>query len=166
MADRAPEPTEKLTFYHTLTEPLDGHGAPPRPDAKPVAVQIPAISPAPASAPPAPARAAAPAPALPPAPGKTAAAAPAVASAASAVPASPTPWTIQVGAYKNRRQADELRQQLAGAGLDAYVVTLAAQEGVARYRVRVGTYRSREEAVTAADRLRAQRALATFVTPK
>ena len=165
MADRAPEPTEKLTFYHTLTEPLDGHGAPPKPEAKPVAVQIPAISPAPASAPPAPApaRAAAPAPSLPPAPGKTAAAAPTV---ASAVAASPTPWTIQVGAYKNRRQADELRQQLAGAGLDAYVVTLAAQEGVARYRVRVGTYRSREEAVGAADRLRAQRALATFVTPR
>jgi cell division protein FtsN len=167
MADRAPEPTEKLTFYHTLTAPLDGHGAPPKPEAKPVAVQIPAISPAPASAPSAPAPARAPAPALPP-PGKTAAAAPAPAPAvpASPVPASPTPWTIQVGAYKNRRQADELRQQLAGTGLDAYVVTLAAQEGVARYRVRVGTYRSREEAVTAADRLRAQRALATFVTPK
>jgi cell division protein FtsN len=80
--------------------------------------------------------------------------------------ASSTPYTIQVGAYKNRRQADDSRQQLASAGLDAYVVTLAAQEGVARYRVRVGTYRSREEAAAVAERLRAQRSLTTFVTPK
>jgi cell division protein FtsN len=89
-----------------------------------------------------------------------------VAASPSGAPAPPTPYTIQVGAYKNRRQADESRQQLAGAGLDAYVVTLAAQEGVARYRVRVGTYRSREEAVAAAERLRTQRSLTTFVTPK
>jgi cell division protein FtsN len=75
-------------------------------------------------------------------------------------------YTVQVGAYKNRRQADDSRQQLASAGLDAYVVTLAAQDGVARYRVRVGTYRTREEAATAAERLRAQRSLTTFVTPK
>jgi cell division protein FtsN len=71
-----------------------------------------------------------------------------------------------VGAYKNRRQADDSRQQLASTGLDAYVVTLAAQDGVARYRVRVGTYRTREEAATAAEGLRAQRSLTTFVTPK
>ena len=79
---------------------------------------------------------------------------------------APAPYTIQVGAYKNRRQADDSRQQLASAGLDAYVVTLAAQDGVARYRVRVGTYRTREEAAAAAERLRAQRSLTTFVTPK
>jgi cell division protein FtsN len=145
MADRVPEPTEKLTFYQTLTEPLDGPGAAPKPEAKPVAVKLPP----PATLPPtpsAPAAAKAPAPTL---------------------PASPqSSWTIQVGAYKNRRQAEESRQKLAGAGLDAYVVTLAAQEGVARYRVRVGTYRSREEAASAAERLRAQRSLTTFVTPK
>ena len=58
------------------------------------------------------------------------------------------------------------RQQLASAGLDAYVVAVTAQDGVARYRVRVGTYRSREEAVSAAERIRAQRSLPTFVTPK
>jgi cell division protein FtsN len=46
------------------------------------------------------------------------------------------------------------------------VVALGAQEGVARYRVRVGTYRSRDEAAAAAERLRAQRSLTTFVTPK
>jgi cell division protein FtsN len=142
MADRPPEPTEKLTFYQTLTEPLNGPGVAPRAEAKPVAVKAPATAPVPA----APAQVS-----LPPAP-----------SAA----APQTPWTIQVGAYKSRRQADETRQHLAAAGLDAYVATLAAQEGQARFRVRVGTYRTREEAAAAAERLRAQRSLTTFVTPK
>jgi cell division septation protein DedD len=189
MADRAPESTEKLTFYKTLTEPLDGPGAAPKPEAKPVAIKIPPATPstlpppAPAPAPAPPVAAAKPAPptappvSLPPLPGKTAdgGSAGAIsgpphsnnASASAPSPNGPaTPYTIQVGAYKNRRQADDSRQQLATAGLDAYVVALAAQEGLARYRVRVGTYRSREEAATAAERLRAQRSLTTFVTPK
>ena len=197
MADRAPESTEKLTFYKTLTEPLDGPGAAPKPEPKPVAIRIPPATPStlppPASTPPVaaakPAPPAAPPPAaqspsLPPPPAKTAdggsagamsgpphsnnasASAPAGAPPSASMSASSTPYTIQVGAYKNRRQADDSRQQLASAGLDAYVVTLAAQEGVARYRVRVGTYRSREEAAAVAERLRAQRSLTTFVTPK
>jgi cell division protein FtsN len=180
MADRAPESTEKLTFYKTLTEPLDGPGAAPKSEAKPVAIKIPPATPStrppPAPAPavtakPAPVPPTAPPPSLPPAPGKTvdggsagAMSGPPHSNNASASAA--VPYTIQVGAYKNRRQADDSRQQLASAGLDAYVVTLAAQEGVARYRVRIGTYRSREEAAAVAERLRTQRSLTTFVTPK
>ena len=207
MADRAPESTEKLTFYETLTEPLDGPGSAPKPEAKPVAIRIPPATPS-SLPPPAPVAAvtAKPVPApppvqsvsLPPAPAKptsgkttdakitdakaadskTADAKTADGGSAGAISGPPhtntsasaavpsVPYTIQVGAYKNRRQADDLRQQLASASLDAYVVTLAAQEGVARYRVRVGTYRSREEAASAAERLRTQRSLTTFITPK
>jgi len=212
MADRAPESTEKLTFYKTLTEPLDGPASAPKAEAKPVAIRIPPATPsslpppapvAPVMAKPVPAPPPAQSVSLPPAPAKPASGKPADAkatdakatdskttdgktadakttdggsaggisgpphtntSASAAVPS--VPYTIQVGAYKNRRQADDLRQQLASASLDAYVVTLAAQEGVARYRVRVGTYRSREEAASAAERLRTQRSLTTFVTPK
>jgi DedD protein len=167
MADRAPESTEKLTFYKTLTEPLDGPGAAPRSEPKPVSIKIPPVSPlppAPAFAPPT--RPAAPAPAPVPASAPTASLPPLPGKTAGAAPAAEVPWTIQVGAYKNRRQADESRQQLATSGLDAYVVTLAAQDGVARYRVRVGTYRTREEAVEAAGRLRTERSLTTFVTPR
>ena len=188
MADRAPESTEKLTFYKTLTEPLDGPAAAPKPEAKAISIKIPPATPStlppPAPAPPVAAKpaptptppAAAP-PSLPPAPGKTADGGSAGAisgpphtnnasASASGPPGPSVPYTIQVGAYKNRRQAEDSRQQLAGAGLDAYVVTLAAQDGVARYRVQVGTYRSREEAAAAAERLRTQRALTTFVTTK
>jgi hypothetical protein len=46
MADRAPESTEKLTFYHTLTEPLNGPAATPRPEAKPIVIKAPGASPA------------------------------------------------------------------------------------------------------------------------
>ncbi|HEY7436330.1 MAG TPA: SPOR domain-containing protein, partial [Methylomirabilota bacterium] len=148
MADRAPEPTEKLTFYKTLTEPLDGPGGSPKPEAKPVAVKIPAATPPPPPAPAAKTPPAASAPSLPPAPGK-AQDSKATNRAAASASGPAVPYTIQVGAFKNRRQADDSRQQLVGAGLDAYVVTLAAQEGVARYRVRVGTYRPREEAAAA-----------------
>jgi DedD protein len=207
MADRAPESTEKLTFYKTLTEPLDGPASAPKAEAKPVAIRIPPATPsslpppapvAPVMAKPVPASPPAQSVSLPPAPAKpasgkttdakttdakaadskTADAKTADGGSAGAISGPPhtntspsaavpsVPYTIQVGAYKNRRQADDLRQQLASASLDAYVVTLAAQEGVARYRVRVGTYRSREEAASAAERLRTQRSLTTFITPK
>jgi DedD protein len=175
MADRTPEPTEKLTFYQTLTEPLNA-GGPPRPEAKPVTVKVSASAPEPkpaavkVSAPGAPATPATspvstPAPAapavtvsLPPAPGK---------GGATTPPAPITsPWTVQVGAFKNRRQAEDTRQHLAATGLEAYVASVAAQDGQPRFRVRVGTYRTREEAAVVAERLRAQRSLTAFVTPK
>jgi cell division protein FtsN len=177
MADHAPEPTEKLTFYQTLTEPLTPGGS-TRPEGKPVTVKVSAAPPEPkpapvkVSAPSAPSTAApaavpvsAPAPAapavsvsLPPAPGKGGATAPPV--------SGPSPWTVQVGAFKNRRQAEDTRQHLAATGLEAYVASVAAQDGQPRFRVRVGTYRSREEAAVVAERLRAQRSLTAFVTPK
>jgi cell division protein FtsN len=95
---------------------------------------------------------------LPPAPGK---------GGAITSPAPGTsPWTVQVGAFKNRRQAEDTRQHLAAAGLEAYVASVAAQDGQPRFRVRVGTYRTREEAAVVAERLRAQRSLTAFVTPK
>jgi cell division protein FtsN len=167
MADRPPEPTEKLTFYQTLTEPLNGAGA-AKPDSKPVnvpvTVKVSAPSPAPVT-PPAAAPAPTPAPtspSLPPAPGKAAPAAKAPPTPAAAT----SPWTVQVGAFKNRRQAEDIRHQLVSAGLEAYVASVAAQDGQPRFRVRVGTYRSREEAAAAAERIRAQRSVTAFATPK
>ena len=59
-----------------------------------------------------------------------------------------------------------MRQQLASSGLEAYVATIAGQEGQARYRVRVGTFKSREEAGAVAERLRGSRSLSVFVTLK
>ena len=165
MADRVPESTEKLTFYQTLTEPLGATGAPRSDPSKPVTVKVSAPEPRPA-APPAPPSTPAPAaPSLPPA-ASAPALPPATKATVAAVPAAPNGWTVQVGAFKNRHQADETRQHLAAAGLDASVVSVSAQDGQPRFRVRVGTYRTREEAVAAAQRLRAQKSLTAFATPR
>jgi DedD protein len=162
MADRGTESTEKLTFYQTLTEPLAAQGAPHGPEPKTVAVKPSPAPPAPPAPPPAapaaPTPAAPSAAALPPAQSKVTVAPPA--------PAAGPPWTIQVAAFKNRKQADDMRQQLVSSGLEAYVATIAGQEGQARYRVRVGTFKSREEAGAAAERLRGSRSLSVFVTLK
>jgi cell division protein FtsN len=165
MADRVPESAEKLTFYQTLTEPLGATGAPRSEPAKPatvpVTVKISAPEPKPATPPTPPAAA----PALPPA--AAAPSLPPVTKAAAApAPAAPNGWTVQVGAFKSRRQADETRQHLATAGLDAYVASVGVQDGQPRFRVRVGTYRTREEAAAVAQRLRAQKSLTAFATPR
>jgi cell division protein FtsN len=165
MADRVPESTEKLTFYQTLTEPLGATGAPRSDPSKPVTVKVSTPEPRPA-APPAPPSTPAPAaPSLPPA-ASAPALPPATKAPVAAAPAAPNGWTVQVGAFKNRHQADETRQHLAAAGLDASVVSVSAQDGQPRFRVRVGTYRTREEAVAAAQRLRAQKSLTAFATPR
>jgi cell division protein FtsN len=165
MADRVPESTDKLTFYQTLTEPLGATGAPRSDPSKPVTVKVSAPEPRPA-APPAPPSTPAPAaPSLPPA-ARAPARPPAPTAPVAAAPAAPNGWTVQVGAFKNRHQADETRQHLAAAGLDASVVSVSAQDGQPRFRVRVGTYRTREEAVAAAQRLRAQKSLTAFATPR
>ncbi len=150
MADRAPEPTEKLTFYQTLTEPLGATGS-PRSEPKAVTVKVSAPEPKVAAPPASPS-----APALPPAPRG---------AAASTTPA-PNGWTVQVGAFKSRHQAEETRQHLAAAGLEAYVASVSAQDGPPRFRVRVGTYRTREEAAAVAQRLRSQKSLTAFATPR
>ena len=164
MADRVPESTEKLTFYQTLTEPLGATGAPRSDPSKPVTVKVSAPEPRPVA--PAPPSTPAPAaPSLPPAAGAPALP-PATKAPVAAAPAAPNGWTVQVGAFKNRHQAEETRQHLAAAGLDASVVSVSAQDGQPRFRVRVGTYRTREEAVAAAQRLRAQKSLTAFATPR
>ncbi len=177
MADRMPEPTEKLTFYQTLTEPLTPGGS-TRSEGKPVTVKVSAAPPEPKpapvkvsapSAPPAVAPVAVPvstpAPAVPPA---TVSLPPAPGKGGATTPPAPgtSRWTVQVGAFRNRRQAEDTRQHLAATGLEAYVASVAAQDGQPRFRVRVGTYRTREEAAAVAERLRAQRSLTAFVTPK
>ncbi|PYO55551.1 MAG: hypothetical protein DMD83_19060 [Candidatus Rokuibacteriota bacterium] len=43
---------------------------------------------------------------------------------------------------------------------------MTIEDGQVRYRVRVGAFRTREEAVRTAERVRADRSLPTFVTAK
>ncbi len=162
--ERPPELAEKLTFYQTLTAPLNTGGkgepahrpeAPPRPTAAPVSAPTAVVDEAPP-------RVAEPTPASSPAPPPAAAPEPAQ---ARAKPEAPSQWTVQVAAFKARAQAEKLQKHLASAGFDAYV-TEKGGEGQAQFRVRVGSFKTREEATRLAERVKAERSLAAFVTTK
>lgn len=171
--ERPPELGEKLTFYQTLTAPLNsasppGKGEPAqRPEApKPQAAPASAPAPAPAPAPPIDE------PPLKVVERATGSALPLPPSAHPAESAKSKPaqepagqWTVQVAAFKARAPAERLQKQLVAAGFDAYV-TEKGGEGQAQFRVRVGTFKTREDAAATVERVKAERSLAAFVTTR
>ena len=62
-------------------------------------------------------------------------------------------FTVQVAAYSARASAEALRNAINASGHEAYIVESNNPPGSPRYRVRVGSYPSREAAVSAAARL-------------
>ena len=74
-------------------------------------------------------------------------------------------YTVQVGSYNSRAQADALRVRLGAAGHPAYVAEGDAG-GTTRYRVRVGSFATMEEARQAAVRLGSEARVATYVTTR
>jgi cell division septation protein DedD len=73
-------------------------------------------------------------------------------------------WTVQVGVFSSPRQAAGVRKQLAEGGFDAQIAPTRMDDGQVRYRVRLGAFRSREEAMRTAERVRSDRSLPTYVT--
>jgi cell division septation protein DedD len=154
---------KQLTFYQTLTAPL-GRGSA---DAAPRHVEK-----ARAAAASEPARADAHAPS----PTYTSRSEPVVEKPASdpasadkgpRAAAEPVgPWAVQAAAFKTQAQADALQKQLKQAGFDAYVASATTSDGHANYRVRIGTFKSKVEAQRVAERVRGERSLAAFITPK
>jgi cell division protein FtsN len=159
-----PAAQEKLTFYQTLTAPLGAQPASSPVDltAKPEAAR--AEPPRSATAAPRADRLQAAVP--PPAARGDRPAAPDRPTAARAAADEPRgDWVVQVGAFRERGQAEGVRRGLAGAGFDAYV--LAAPDGTdIRYKVRLGSFRTREEAARVAQRVRQERSLSAFVTSR
>ncbi len=158
--------SEKLTFYQTLTAPLgpttshakgkpEEKGRPearPKPEARPAAEASPqtADMPRPVTA-----------------PGEAGGAEPRgsqVEGPGQASPAGASVWTVQVGAFKSRKQADAVQRGLSGAGFPVEISALTADDGQPRYRVRVGSFKTRSDAAQMAERLSAERSLATYVT--
>jgi cell division protein FtsN len=164
-AERAVAPSEKLTFYQTLTAPLgtatpavknDAAAKPvaaakPRPTAAATTERIPPREEEPSL----PSRAAA-------------GAAPPEGSAVEPVAderrVASHQWAVQVGVFRNAQQADRLKRELAEAGFPAQVTTATADDGQLRYRVRVSGFKTRDEALRAAERVRSDRSLPTYVT--
>ena len=119
-----PSPTD-LTFHDMLTTPKSATPS-PTPDAPPAAG-------APAT------KAGKPDPA-PPKPAATPTPAPKSSPATSPVPGA---WTLQVGGYKSKENADKQMALLKSKGYPAFVMTNTA----GLYNVRVGQFASRAEAV-------------------
>ena len=66
---------------------------------------------------------------------------------------APAPWTVQVAAAKSRALADKMAAELKKRGYQAYVTSGQLNQKTF-YRVRVGRYRSRQEAMAALQRLK------------
>jgi len=73
-------------------------------------------------------------------------------------------WAVQVGVFRNAQQAERMRKALADGGFPVRLAPVTGDDGQPRYRVRVGAFKTREEALKLAERLRADRALPTYVT--
>jgi DedD protein len=149
-----------LTFYHELTAPLTSTPPSTRAVARPVRAEAKTVETA------RPARRSA--DAMKAVAAETALAEPPFRDpvlSASAAPAAAGRFTVQVGAFTVRAQAEALRARLAAGGHEAYV-TEGETGGVTQYRVRVGSFATREAAREAAARLRTERRLATYVTTR
>lgn len=165
--ERAGQLQGKLTFYQTLTAPLEAAPSEPaKPPARaPELSRTPGGGEASAAAKPSEERRAARSNEAPTAVGSETRAA----SPDGPAPPAPSPrprWTIQVAAYRTRELAEELQKSLRGVGHDAYVTAVAFDDGRVHYRVRVGSFADRSEAERTADRLRSERSLVPFVTQK
>jgi cell division protein FtsN len=172
-ADRGTPPQEKLTFYQTLTAPL---GPVPVSGRAEVTPKTPLTASAPrANMQPAPERAKERVPAHgdePALPSRTLAGAlnregPPLNSvdAKAGQEASPA-WTVQVGVFKTAQQAERVRSELVGRGFQAQVAPMTMDDGQFRYRVRVGVFKTKDEAIRTAERVRSDRSLPTFVTAR
>jgi cell division protein FtsN len=148
----------ELTFYRELTAPLTPPPPPLKPGVRPAAKKEPVAEPMkPETAKAEPAK---------PEPAKTEGPKPEPAPAVAATPRSESSrYTVQVGSYNVRAQADALRARLVAAGHEAYIAEGEAG-GVTRYRVRIGSYATAEDARQAAVRLASQAQVATYVTAR
>jgi DedD protein len=136
---RPVEPAPTLTFYHELTAPLTAPppARPPKPARADRADKAEAAAPKPERG------------TLPEPP----------------APAAGSAFTVQVAAYKAKEPADALRARLSAVGLDAYVIQIDVTSG-ARFRVRVGSFATREAAQQVADRIGREQSLSAFVTSR
>ena len=75
-------------------------------------------------------------------------------------------WTVQVGVFKSAQQAERVRSELLGRGFQVQVTSTTVDGGQLRYRVRVGVFKTKDEALRMAERVRSDRSLPTFVTAR
>ncbi|MCK5553395.1 MAG: SPOR domain-containing protein [Deltaproteobacteria bacterium] len=75
------------------------------------------------------------------------------------------PFTVQVGSFARREQAENLAQHLKGKGYVAYVTSQVISGMGRMYRVRIGHYQTLDEAEREAKHIRKREKLPTYIPP-
>ena len=73
------------------------------------------------------------------------------------------PIAVQVGAYRERGEADQLAKKLSGKGYAVYIVSPDANAANPMFRVRVGNYTSQDEASRVKRRLEQEEKLKPWI---
>ena len=93
----------------------------------------------------------------------TTAAAPAATNDKKAAPAKG--FLVQVGAYAKLESANAVKTKLTAGGHRVVMETIKAEDGTDRYRVRIGPFETREQALSVRDRAKSQGYDAVVVNP-
>lgn len=72
--------------------------------------------------------------------------------------------TVQVGAFKNSRDAESLKHRLETKGYKVYIKKSASTKNAKLYKVRVGKFTTREDADVLVQKLKKTEGLKAFVT--
>jgi DedD protein len=147
----APSPAGSVRTYRVDVATIDT--APPAPQPSPASA--PAIEPAPVSAP-APVAAPPPVAVQPPVVKQPAAIARAPAAAAG--------WTLQLGSFASKANAESLMRRLKTEGFNAYLAPTGTARAQ-RFRVRLGPIADRGTAAAIMAKLRAHRHASTLLPP-
>ncbi|MBI5816180.1 MAG: SPOR domain-containing protein [Nitrospinae bacterium] len=94
---------------------------------------------------------------------KQAAEAKAPSSASGAKKPEAKTFTVQVGSFPSKAEAEKLSARLAAKNHNAFIQPFA-NKGTTWYRVRVGSYRTEPAAARAAEKLKSDEKVSTFVT--
>ncbi|MFC1784262.1 SPOR domain-containing protein [Candidatus Neomarinimicrobiota bacterium] len=71
---------------------------------------------------------------------------------------------MQVAAEPTAEAAAQNVNRLVNAGYDAYSLEYTTEDNKTLYRIRIGKYATREEALKTADKITSDRGLSTWVT--
>jgi DedD protein len=151
----APDPDTPMRTYWVDAAHVDSAPPAPQPPSAPVALPEAAPAAVPAAAPPPPVAA----------PPQIVARAPVAAPAqAAAKPAGSAGWTVQLGSFAGKANAESLMRQLKSEGFNAYIAS-AGTASAQRYRVRLGPIADRSTASAIMAKLQAQRHSSTLLPP-
>jgi cell division septation protein DedD len=73
-------------------------------------------------------------------------------------------FTVQVGAFARDKEAKEMRAKFRNKGYPAYILEASSAENKPVYRVRIGRYNNKGDAVRMALKLKRHEGATTFVT--